>query len=172
MIKRAVKIAALFIAFLAVTAASAYLALTLIIKSEETVIVPELVGKEVVYALELLTGLELDIKVKGSKILVLGITFKENCPDVRNTKAVDVIRDLMSYGADVTVFDPWALPQEVRHEYGIDTTKELPGETFDAVVLAVAHNEYLKLTLRSLLNGNGVLYDVKGILQESVDARL
>jgi UDP-N-acetyl-D-galactosamine dehydrogenase len=113
-----------------------------------------------------------DIKVKGSHILVLGVTFKENCPDVRNTKAVDVIRDLMSYGSHVSVFDPWANPEEVNEEYKLQTTQSLPEGKFDAIVLAVAHQEFLKLHLRSMLKENGVLYDVKGILKEGVDARL
>ncbi|MEJ1222362.1 nucleotide sugar dehydrogenase [Sediminicola sp. 1XM1-17] len=113
-----------------------------------------------------------DIKVKGSKILVLGITFKENCPDVRNTKAVDVINNLMSYGAEVTVYDPWASPKEVKHEYNLDTTKETPTKKYDAVVLTVAHKEFLKMELRAMLSENGVLYDVKGIVKERVDARL
>jgi len=113
-----------------------------------------------------------DIKVKGSKILVLGITFKENCPDVRNTKAVDVINNLKSYGTDVTIYDPWASPEEVKHEYNMDTTKAMPNGKYDAVVLTVAHKEFLKMGLRAMLTGNGVLYDVKGILKERVDARL
>lgn len=113
-----------------------------------------------------------DIEVKGSKILVLGITFKENCPDVRNTKAVDVINNLKSYGTDVTVFDPWASPEEVKHEYGLVTTKQIPDNTFDAIVLTVAHKEFLDMRLRDLIKGSGVLYDVKGILKEKVDARL
>ncbi len=113
-----------------------------------------------------------DLKVKGSKILVLGITFKENCPDIRNTKAVDVINNLKSYGTDMTVYDPWASPQEVMLEYGIKTSKELPNDKFDAIVLTVAHKEFLKIGLRNMLTENGVLYDVKGILKERVDARL
>ncbi|MEZ2415470.1 nucleotide sugar dehydrogenase [Muriicola sp. E247] len=113
-----------------------------------------------------------DIKVKGSKILVLGITFKENCPDVRNTKAVDLIKDLISYGTDMTVYDPWASPEEVKKEYGLTTTQDLPEGPFDTVVLAVAHKEYLQLGLRELLNEKGILYDVKGVLKERVDARL
>ena len=113
-----------------------------------------------------------DIRVKGSKILVLGITFKENCPDVRNTKAVDVINNLKSYGTDITVYDPWASPKEVKHEYNLDTTKKMPNEKYDAVVLTVAHKEFLKMGLRAMLSENGVLYDVKGILKERVDARL
>ena len=113
-----------------------------------------------------------DIKVKGSKILVLGITFKENCPDVRNTRAVDVINNLKSYGTEITIFDPWASPTEVKHEYGLDTTKSDPKGKYDAVVLTVAHNEFLQMGLRAMLSENGVLYDVKGILKERVDARL
>ena len=113
-----------------------------------------------------------DIKVKGSNILVLGVTFKENCPDVRNTKAVDVINNLQSYGAEVTVYDPWAAPNEVMHEYQLETTDKLPNVTFDAIVLAVAHKEFLSLNLGDMLNTNGVLYDVKGILKEKVDGRL
>ena len=106
-----------------------------------------------------------DIKVKGSNILVLGITFKENCPDVRNTKAVDVINNLKSYGANITTFDPWASPKEVAHEYGLSTTKKLPKTKFDAIVLTVAHKEFLNLDLKSLLETEGVIYDVKGILK-------
>ncbi len=113
-----------------------------------------------------------DIKVKDSKILVLGITFKENCPDVRNTKVVDVINNLNSYGVDITISDPWADPSEVSHEYNLTTSKEFPKGSFDAVVLTVSHKEFLNYDLRSLLNTNGVIYDVKGILQEEVNGRL
>ncbi len=113
-----------------------------------------------------------DIKVKDSKILVLGITFKENCPDVRNTKAVDVINNLKSYGTNITIYDPWADEKEVKIEYGLDTTKEPPLEKFDAVILTVAHQQFLKLDLKSFLADSSLIYDVKGILKESVDARL
>jgi UDP-N-acetyl-D-galactosamine dehydrogenase len=113
-----------------------------------------------------------DIKVKGSKILVLGITFKENCPDVRNTKAVDVINNLKSYGTDITIFDPWASPDEVKQQYGLETINKISNETYDALVLTVAHKEFLQMKLRDMLSENGVLYDVKGILKERVDARL
>lgn len=82
------------------------------------------------------------IQVKGSNILVLGITFKENCPDVRNTKVVDVIRELKEYDTNVTIFDPWANPEEVKHEYGLDILTEIPNGKFDAVVLAVTHKEF------------------------------
>ncbi|MEX0291103.1 MAG: nucleotide sugar dehydrogenase [Flavobacteriaceae bacterium] len=109
-----------------------------------------------------------DIKVKGSNILVLGITFKENCPDVRNTKAVDVIENLKSYGTNVVIYDPWAEPKEVDHEYKLAITRELPGEAFDAVVLAVAHREFLNIDFSSILKENGILYDVKGILSNDV----
>ncbi|MRH99174.1 nucleotide sugar dehydrogenase [Kriegella sp. EG-1] len=116
--------------------------------------------------------LQRDIKVKGAKILVLGITFKENCPDVRNTKAVDVIANLKSYDSDITIYDPWASPEEVGHEYSLETTNTLPNNKFDAIVLTVAHNEYLELDLRNMLTDNGVLYDVKGILKCKIDGRL
>ncbi|MEX0314189.1 MAG: nucleotide sugar dehydrogenase [Allomuricauda sp.] len=107
-----------------------------------------------------------DIKVKGANILVLGITFKENCPDVRNTKAVDVIKNLKDYGTNVTVYDPWASAEEVMHEYKLDTTQSLPRERYDAIVLTVAHVEFRDLNLDEMLHENGVLYDVKGVLQK------
>ncbi len=113
-----------------------------------------------------------DIRIKGAKVLVLGITFKENCPDVRNTRAVDVINHLKDFGTDVTIYDPWANPAEVKHEYNLDTVTALPEASFDAVVLTVAHKMYLDLDLKSLLSSNGVLYDVKGIIKEEVHGRL
>ncbi|MFS4481926.1 nucleotide sugar dehydrogenase [Hyunsoonleella sp. 2307UL5-6] len=108
-----------------------------------------------------------DIKIKGAKVLVLGITFKENCPDVRNTKAVDVINELKSYGTDPIIYDPWANPKEVMHEYDLDTVQKLPEGKFDAIVLTVAHKEYLELNLSTLLKDNGLIYDVKGIIPSS-----
>ena len=113
-----------------------------------------------------------DIKVKGANILVLGVTFKENCPDVRNTKAVDVINNLKSYGAELTVFDPWAEPEEVMHEYKLETFKELPNQKYDAVVLTVAHKEFLNLDFDALRKDNSIIYDVKGILEGNIDGRL
>ena len=113
-----------------------------------------------------------DIKIKGSNILVLGITFKENCPDVRNTKAVDVISNLKSFGTNVTIFDPWASTKEVEHEYNMKVTKVTPTEKFDAIVLTVAHNEFLGMDFKKMLTPEGVIYDVKGILTENVDGRL
>lgn len=118
--------------------------------------------------------LKKDIKVKGAKILILGVTFKENCPDVRNTKAIDVISNLKSYGTHITVFDPWASPEEVKDEYGLNIIEELPtNEKFDTIVLTVAHKEFLGLELRNFLAEDGILYDVKGILDKKiVDGRL
>jgi len=115
-----------------------------------------------------------DIAVKGSKILVLGITFKENCPDVRNTKVVDILSTLKEYETQLTVYDPWASCEEVRHEYGWDCVNELPEITYyDAVVLAVAHKEFESLDLAALCKETKVIYDVKGVLpREMVDARL
>ncbi|MEM6376901.1 MAG: nucleotide sugar dehydrogenase [Bacteroidota bacterium] len=115
-----------------------------------------------------------DIRVKDANLLVLGITFKENCPDVRNTKAVDVITNLLSYGTKVDIYDPWASAEEVRHEYGFDLHSEVPQKKYDGIVLAVAHKEFLTLDLKSMLNTSaGVIYDVKGILgPEIVDGRL
>ncbi len=113
-----------------------------------------------------------DIHIRGAKILNLGITFKENCPDVRNTKAVDVINQLKDYQSEITIYDPWASPEEVKYEYGLDTTKQLPQEKFDVIVLTVAHNEFLDVDWKSLLKPNGILYDVKGILKDGVSGSL
>ena len=105
------------------------------------------------------------ITVKGAQLLLLGITFKENCPDVRNTKIVDVVNALEDYGIQVTIFDPWANPDEVMHEYGLTCHPELvAGAKYDAIVLGVAHKEFLNLDLELLKRENAVVYDVKGIL--------
>ena len=113
------------------------------------------------------------ISISGSKILMLGVTFKENCPDVRNTKIVDVVSALKDYGIEVVVYDPWAKPAEVAHEYQIESTQELPNDTFDAVVLGVAHKEFKALDLDKLQKSVSVLYDVKGILPlDVIDGRL
>lgn len=112
--------------------------------------------------------------VKDAKILILGITFKENCPDIRNTKVVDIYTSLEEYTKNVTVYDPWANKENVKREYGIDIVSELPaGEKFDAVILAVAHNQFKELDIKSLVVDNGVVYDVKGILDRTIiDGRL
>ena len=112
--------------------------------------------------------IEKDIHIKKAKVLVLGITFKENCPDVRNTKAVDVIAALKEYGMDVTIYDPWANKDEVMHEYKLTSTQDVPAHTFDAVVLTVAHTAFLEMNFDSLTNKNHVLYDVKNILPTTI----
>lgn len=112
------------------------------------------------------------ISINGAQLLMLGIAFKENCPDVRNTKIVDVIAALKEYGIQVTIYDPWINPEEVLHEYDLETTTKLPSATFDAVVLGVAHKEFLTTDLKSLQKQNCVLYDVKGILGSHVDGKL
>lgn len=110
--------------------------------------------------------------VNGSSVLMLGITFKENCPDVRNTKIVDVIKALKDYGINVTIFDPWANPAEVQHEYGIETVSELPKDKYDAIILGVAHNEFKELDFAGLKKEKSVVYDVKGILGAKADGKL
>lgn len=113
------------------------------------------------------------VMVKDSKILILGITFKENCPDIRNTKVVDIYHTLQEYTDNITVYDPWAKESEVEHEYGIKITKVLPSGKFDAVILAVAHKEFERLDIASMLEKVGVVYDVKGVLpRDIVDDRL
>jgi UDP-N-acetyl-D-galactosamine dehydrogenase len=112
------------------------------------------------------------VTINKAKLLMLGITFKENCPDVRNTKIVDVVHALEDYGIDVTIFDPWAKPAEVKHEYQLTTTAELPNDTYDAIVLGVAHKEFNTIDLPKLKKVNGVLFDVKGVLNEKADGRL
>ncbi len=133
-----------------------------------------------------------NIPVNGAKALMLGITFKENCPDVRNTKIVDVVAALKDYGMSVTIYDPWAKPEEVLHEYGLTCLNELPpvchsersGESlyvvhpdsasafkYDVIVFGVAHNEFLDLDLQSLKKDKVIVYDVKGIVGNA-DCRL
>src|SRR5690606_16361976 len=133
------------------------------------------------------TMIKKGINVSGAEVLMLGVTFKENCPDVRNTKIVDVVHALEDYGVKVSIYDPWANPAEVKHEYGLDCCNELntiyangtssqnheraETQKYDAIVLGVAHTEFLDLNLNDFLKENGVIYDVKGILKEC-DSRL
>lgn len=118
------------------------------------------------------------VMVKDAKILLLGVTFKENCPDIRNTKIVDIYHTLKEYTSNITVFDPWANPDSVMHEYGIEITNTPPEALYgqyDVVILGVAHNEFRNLNVRDFLSdkSQGVVYDVKGILpREAVDGRL
>lgn len=112
------------------------------------------------------------ITVNGASLLMLGITFKENCPDVRNTKIVDVITSLKEYGIDITIFDPWASVKEVKHEYDLDTCNKIPNTMFDAIVLGVAHQEYHNINFENYLKTNSIIYDVKNILGKKVTGRL
>tara|TARA_E500000331_G_scaffold182672_1_gene176029 strand:- start:19263 stop:20555 length:1293 start_codon:yes stop_codon:yes gene_type:complete len=105
-----------------------------------------------------------NIKIKDANILVLGITFKENCPDVRNTKVVDVISELIEYNTNVIIYDPWANKSEVKLEYNLDITNDKPDQKFDAVILTVAHDNFIDDDLTYYQKNNSVLYDVKGIL--------
>ena len=117
--------------------------------------------------------LKKDIKVKNSNVLVLGFTFKEDCPDVRNTKVVDILNELKTFDVNVTIFDAWANPEEVMHEYGVFSQREMPHDKYDAVILAVSHKEFLNMNLQELLNPTAVFYDVKGcMIGDFVDSRL
>ena len=105
--------------------------------------------------------------------MILGFTFKENCPDVRNTKVIDIYNSLKEYNVNITVYDPWANPKVVKNEYSIEAVNELPKEKFDAVILAVAHKEFLHLQLDHLLKEPFILFDVKGVFDKTaVDGRL
>jgi UDP-N-acetyl-D-galactosamine dehydrogenase len=112
------------------------------------------------------------ISVNNASLLMLGITFKENCPDVRNTKIVDVVAALTDYGVTVTIYDPLASPAAVFKEYKLMTTNTVPNQKFDALVLGVGHNEFLNLDFGQLQNTTSVIYDVKGVLGKGVDGRL
>lgn len=119
------------------------------------------------------TMIKKGVNINGAKILNLGITFKENCPDVRNTKAADVIKSLEDYSFEVVTYDPWANPDEVKHEYGVSSVTSLNEikDKFDAIILTVAHKEFIDIDLKQYLKDDGVVYDVKGILKDS-DNRL
>jgi UDP-N-acetyl-D-galactosamine dehydrogenase len=105
---------------------------------------------------------------------MLGITFKENCPDIRNTRATDIYHELKTYGMEVDIFDPWADPKEVKHEYGLDILTDYPSQNgYSAIILAVAHNEFQKIDMLDHKAEGAIIFDVKGILpKEVVDARL
>lgn len=126
------------------------------------------------------TMIKKDIAVNNAKILMLGITFKENCPDVRNTKIVDVVKALKDYGVEVEIYDPWANPAEVLHEYGLTCLSEIPAPNtqnptfvnkYDAIVLGVAHKEFLNVDLENLKNDKAIVFDVKGVLADA-DSKL
>lgn len=115
-----------------------------------------------------------DHKIKGSKALIMGITFKENCPDVRNTRVIDIYHELISYGLDVDIWDPWADVMEVRKQYGLDILAQLDSVvSYDAVIIAVAHNEFLKFDYKKVKRNNGIIFDTKACLDRNlVDGRL
>ncbi len=116
------------------------------------------------------------IQISDSRVLVMGLAFKENCPDLRNTRVIDLIRELNSYNVAVDIYDPWANADEARHEYGVELIRQPQQSTYDAIVIAVAHREFRELGsagIRALGKSNCVLYDVKHVLRrEEVDGRL
>jgi len=116
--------------------------------------------------------IENDIRIKGANVLVLGVTFKENCPDVRNTKVVDVINSLEDYGIEVTIYDPWAKEAEVLHEYNLISTQQIPNKKFDAIVLTVAHEKFKLIDYSSLKKEKAVIYDVKNVLSDSLKDKI
>jgi UDP-N-acetyl-D-glucosamine/UDP-N-acetyl-D-galactosamine dehydrogenase len=115
-------------------------------------------------------------KVEGAKVLILGITFKENCPDIRNSRVIDVINELKEFGCDIDIYDPWADEIEVKHEYGLELmskSTKLADSTYDTVVLAVAHDEFKPLNPRNIAGVDGVVFDVKAMYDKSiVDGRI
>ena len=114
-----------------------------------------------------------NIQIKGANILLLGITFKENCTDITNTKAVDIYKGLKAYNSNIDVYDPWASYEEVREELGIELTSNLTEKKYDSIVLVVAHNEFLALDLSKIKKADSIVYDVKGVLdKEDIDKRL
>ena len=113
------------------------------------------------------------IQVLNSNILILGFTFKENCPDCRNTKVADIVKALNEYNLNIDIYDPWASPAIAKHEYDIDITNELPTRKYDAVILAVSHKEFAELDVKAFGKEKHVIFDVKGFLnKELVDGRL
>jgi len=111
--------------------------------------------------------------IKGANVLILGITFKENCPDVRNTKVVDIYHELIQFGINVDVYDPWADANEVKHEYGIAILTKLTNKKYDSVIVAVAHNEFLEIDFKALQANNTVIFDTKACIDRTlVDGRL
>ncbi|WP_203296276.1 nucleotide sugar dehydrogenase [Luteirhabdus pelagi] len=116
--------------------------------------------------------LQNNLKIKNAEILVLGITFKENCPDVRNTKVIDVIRQMLEYETNITIYDPWADPTEVESEYGLKILNKVPTKTYDCIILAVAHQEFADMDFSEILHDSSVIYDVKGTLGSKANKRL
>lgn len=114
-----------------------------------------------------------NISIRNAKVMVMGITFKENCPDIRNSRVIDIVEEMHGFGCEVDVHDPWADHDEVKEEYGIDIVSEVPDKKYDALILAVAHKQFLKYDLSSMTGDAHVIYDVKSVLDKSgVDGRL
>lgn len=114
-----------------------------------------------------------EIVLHKAELLLLGVTFKENCPDVRNTKIVDIVHALKEYGINITIYDPWAKSEEVLHEYGSTCHSKIDSASpFDAVILGVSHTVFNTLDINSLTKSNSIVYDVKGFLTTEVDGRL
>jgi len=116
------------------------------------------------------------LRIEGSPVLVLGITFKENCPDIRNSRVIDVVNELKSFGCEVTVYDPWADPAEVMEEYGIKIltkASQLDKNKYNALVVAVAHDEFISLELTQLKADKSVVFDIKAVFPlDQIDGRL
>jgi UDP-N-acetyl-D-galactosamine dehydrogenase len=114
------------------------------------------------------------INVWQSSILIMGFTFKENCPDIRNTKVIDIVKELQSYKAEIVIYDPWVNCEQVKREHNVDCINTLPGnKTYEAIILAVSHQEFLKIDIKPMLKEPGILFDVKGVLDPSIiDGRL
>jgi UDP-N-acetyl-D-galactosamine dehydrogenase len=115
-----------------------------------------------------------EVPVKAAKVLMLGITFKENCPDIRNTKAIDIYRELLEYGIEADVYDPWANPNDVKHEYQIDTLTTYPEKNgYNVIIMVVAHTEFMKINIQEHKKKGCIIYDVKGLLSvNDIDGRL
>jgi UDP-N-acetyl-D-galactosamine dehydrogenase len=113
-------------------------------------------------------------KIKGANALILGITFKENCPDLRNTKVIDIYNELCEFGVDVDIFDPWVNNEELRHEYGVEAIKQLDeNKKYEAIILAVSHKEFETFDFEKYYQQNAVIFDVKAVVDRRfVDGRL
>ena len=127
----------------------------------------EYVAKQVVKLM-----IQKGLSIKDAEVLIMGITFKENCPDVRNTKVVDVIKALTDFGMNISIYDPWVSADEVMHEYGLQVMTELPSSQFDGIVHAVSHKEFKHTDFAKIRKSNSILFDVKGTLDVEVDGRL
>lgn len=111
--------------------------------------------------------------IKGSKALILGFTFKENCPDTRNTRVIDIYQELLQFGLDVDIYDPWADPQDVQHEYNVPIIDRLNGTDYKAIIVAVSHNEFLSIDFQTYKDKGAVIFDTKSFIDRNiVDGRL